>query len=83
MRTTEPPKLRADARRNHGRILAAARTVFAENGEDAPVHDVARRAVVGTVYRHFPHKEVDWLRFSSEARSRSATGRDAQGPAGR
>jgi AcrR family transcriptional regulator len=60
MCATEPPKLRADARRNRGRILAAARTVFAENGEDAPIHDVARRAGVGvgTVYRHFAHKDV-------------------------
>ncbi len=56
--TTKP--LRADARRNRERILAAARTVFAERGVDAQMDDVARAAGVGvgTVYRHFPHKEA-------------------------
>jgi AcrR family transcriptional regulator len=52
--------LRADARRNHERILEAAREVFAECGVDAQMDDVARRASVGvgTVYRHFPTKEA-------------------------
>jgi AcrR family transcriptional regulator len=52
--------LRADARRNRERILEAARDVFAEYGLDAQIDDVARRAGVGvgTVYRHFPTKEV-------------------------
>jgi AcrR family transcriptional regulator len=52
--------LRADARRNHERILEAAREVFAECGADAQMDDVARRASVGvgTVYRHFPTKEA-------------------------
>lgn len=52
--------LRADARRNRARVLAAARAVFAEQGRDAQVDDVARRADVGvgTVYRHFPTKEA-------------------------
>jgi AcrR family transcriptional regulator len=56
--STKP--LRADARRNRERILAAARTVFAERGVDAQMDDVARAAGVGvgTVYRHFPHKEA-------------------------
>jgi AcrR family transcriptional regulator len=58
MSTLEKP-LRADARRNREKILAAARAVFAENGIDAQMDDVARRADVGvgTVYRHFPTKE--------------------------
>jgi AcrR family transcriptional regulator len=49
-----PPR-RADARRNHERLLAAARQVFDEQGIDAPIDAVARRAGVGnaTVYRHF------------------------------
>ena len=53
-------QLRADARRNHERILDAAREVFAEYGIDAQMDDVARRAGVGvgTVYRHFPTKEA-------------------------
>jgi AcrR family transcriptional regulator len=52
--------LRADARRNRERVLLAARTVFAEQGADAQMDDVARAAGVGvgTVYRHFPHKEA-------------------------
>jgi len=51
--------LRADARRNRERILAAAREVFAESGAEAQIDDVARRAGVGvgTVYRHFATKE--------------------------
>lgn len=52
--------LRADARRNRERVLAAARAVFAEQGRDAQMDDVARRADVGvgTVYRHFPTKDA-------------------------
>jgi AcrR family transcriptional regulator len=52
--------LRADARRNRERILAAARTVFAQHGGEAQIDDIARAAGVGvgTVYRHFPHKEA-------------------------
>jgi AcrR family transcriptional regulator len=52
--------LRADARRNRERVLTAARAVFAEQGHDAQMDDVAKRAEVGvgTVYRHFPTKEA-------------------------
>ncbi len=52
--------LRADARRNHQRILDVAREVFAERGVEAQIDDVAARAGVGvgTVYRHFPTKEA-------------------------
>jgi AcrR family transcriptional regulator len=55
--TGERP-LRADARRNRERILAAAQKVFAEKGQDAQMDDVAAKARVGvgTVYRHFPTK---------------------------
>jgi AcrR family transcriptional regulator len=51
--------MRADARRNHDAILAAARTVFARAGTDAPMEDVARAAGVGkgTLYRRFPTRE--------------------------
>ena|SRR5215213_9672301 len=56
---TEPRPLRADARRNRDRIVAAAREVFAEAGRDVQMPDVARAAGVGvgTLYRHFPAKE--------------------------
>jgi AcrR family transcriptional regulator len=55
-----PRPLRADARRNRERVVAAAGVVFAEQGRDAQMDDVAKRAGVGvgTVYRHFPTKEA-------------------------
>jgi AcrR family transcriptional regulator len=59
--TIQPERqLRADARRNRERILAAASAVLAECGVDAQIDDIARRAGVGvgTVYRHFPTKET-------------------------
>ncbi|MBP2326009.1 AcrR family transcriptional regulator [Kibdelosporangium banguiense] len=51
--------LRADAARNAERILRAAREVFAEQGPDAQLEEIARHAGVGirTLYRRFPHKE--------------------------
>jgi AcrR family transcriptional regulator len=50
---------RADAQRNFDALLAAAREAFAENGTNASLEDIARRAGVGigTLYRHFPHRE--------------------------
>jgi AcrR family transcriptional regulator len=50
--------LRADARRNRARLLAAARDAFVELGADAPLDEVARRAGVGiaTLYRRFPDR---------------------------
>jgi AcrR family transcriptional regulator len=52
--------LRADARRNRERVLAAARETFAENGPDASLNEIARRAGVGpgTLYRHFPTRQA-------------------------
>ena len=60
MSATEPRPLRADARRNRERVVAAARELFAECGQAAQMDDIARRAGVGvgTVYRHFPTKDV-------------------------
>jgi AcrR family transcriptional regulator len=51
--------LRADARRNRDQLLAAARDVFVEQGADAPLDEVARRAGVGiaTLYRRFPDRQ--------------------------
>jgi AcrR family transcriptional regulator len=53
-------QLRADARRNRERVLAAARIVLAEQGLEANMVEIAERAGVGvgTLYRHFPTKEV-------------------------
>lgn len=52
--------LRADARRNRERILRAADEMFAAQGVDASIDDIASRAGlgVGTVYRNFPTKEA-------------------------
>ena len=51
--------LRVDAQRNLGRIVAAARAVFAEEGPDATVAQVAERAGVGTatIFRRFATKD--------------------------
>jgi AcrR family transcriptional regulator len=55
----EPTALRADARRNRERILAAGRQQFADHGLDVHMEQIARAAGVGvgTLYRHFPAKE--------------------------
>lgn len=60
MSTIDPRPLRADARRNREKVVAAASAAFAETGLEAQVEDIARRAGVGvgTVYRHFPTKEA-------------------------
>lgn len=51
--------MRADAQRNHEKILAAAEEIFALDGVAVPIDSVAERAGVGvgTLYRHFPTKE--------------------------
>ncbi|CAM3334476.1 TetR/AcrR family transcriptional regulator [Kibdelosporangium persicum] len=55
-----PHRPRSDARDNRARILDAARAVFAAEGLNAPLREIARRAGVGpaTLYRHFPTKET-------------------------
>jgi AcrR family transcriptional regulator len=49
-------ELRADAARNRMAIVEAAREVFTEQGLDAPLDEIARRAGTGnaTLYRRFP-----------------------------
>src|SRR3954468_13478436 len=51
--------LRADAERNRQRIIAAARSLFAERGVEVSVEDIAAAAGVGigTFYRRFPDRE--------------------------
>jgi len=51
--------LRRDAQRNHERIVASARALFARDGIDASVEAITRHAGLGTgtLYRHFPTKE--------------------------
>jgi AcrR family transcriptional regulator len=52
--------LRAEARDNRERILEVARAVFAADGLNVPMREIARRAEVGpaTLYRRFPAKEA-------------------------
>ena len=51
---------RRDAARNRALLVAAGREVFAEQGADASLEEIARRAGVGigTLYRHFPSREA-------------------------
>ncbi|MFF7154149.1 TetR family transcriptional regulator [Streptomyces sp. NPDC008139] len=55
-----PHTLRSDALDNRERILEAAREVFATEGLNVPMREIARRAGVGpaTLYRRFPTKET-------------------------
>ncbi|MFI5606237.1 TetR/AcrR family transcriptional regulator [Amycolatopsis sp. NPDC051903] len=48
--------MRADARRNYERLLATAAEVVADQGAEASLEEIARRAGVGsaTLHRHFP-----------------------------
>lgn len=52
--------LRVDARRNRDRILSSARELFAREGPQAQMEEVAAHAGVGlgTLYRRFPTKEA-------------------------
>lgn len=58
--TGAPRPLRADARRNRERILEVATRAFSERGADASLDAIAKAAGVGpgTLYRHFPSREV-------------------------
>jgi AcrR family transcriptional regulator len=52
--------LRADARRNRDALLVTAADIFATQGVDVSLEEIARRAGVGigTLYRHFPTREA-------------------------
>ena len=52
--------MRADARRNYDHLLAVAGQVIAEQGAEASLREIARRAAVGlgTMHRHFPTREA-------------------------
>jgi AcrR family transcriptional regulator len=55
-----PHPLRSDAVDNRERIVRAARTLFATEGLDVPMREIARHAGVGpaTLYRRFPTKRT-------------------------
>ncbi len=52
--------MRADARRNHDRLVEVASEAFARDGVDASLEEIARQAGVGigTLYRHFPSRDA-------------------------
>jgi len=58
-RPDEGRPMRADAKRNYERIVATAKELFAADGADVPMDDIAKKACVGagTLYRHFPTRE--------------------------
>ncbi|MBU2662823.1 TetR/AcrR family transcriptional regulator [Actinoplanes bogorensis] len=59
--------VRADARENRARILAAAREAFAEDG-DTSMNQIAQRAGVGpgTLYRNYPNRDALVLAINQE-----------------
>ncbi|MFE7135381.1 TetR/AcrR family transcriptional regulator [Streptomyces sp. NPDC057638] len=63
--------MRADARRNHERLLTEARAVFAQQGTAASLEEIARRSGVGigTLYRHFPNRHAMMNAVFQEAKS--------------
>jgi AcrR family transcriptional regulator len=52
--------MRADARVNHDKLVAAARALFTDKNTSAPLEEVAERAGlgIGTLYRHFPTRQA-------------------------
>ncbi|MGO8968152.1 MAG: TetR/AcrR family transcriptional regulator [Myxococcaceae bacterium] len=69
--------MRADARKNHSRLLAVARDVVTKHGAGASMRDIARRADVGlaTLLRHFPTREAlfeELLRTKADALTQKA-----------
>jgi AcrR family transcriptional regulator len=58
--TGERPGQRRHARRNHELLVESAREVFSEQGVEASLEEIARRAGVGigTLYRHFATREA-------------------------
>jgi AcrR family transcriptional regulator len=52
--------MRADAQRNRDRLVSVASEVVAEQGAEASLEEIARRAGVGsaTLHRHFPSRSA-------------------------
>lgn len=79
--------MRADAQKNFEHLLAIARQAIKEDGVDASLRDIARRADVGlaTLYRHFPTREAlleTLLRDSLDALTQKAVDLAQVGSAG-
>ncbi len=86
--TTDPipsPARRADAERNRAKILAAARSAFAELDARVSMAEISRRAGVGmaTLYRNFPsHRELLEALYTDEVNAicEAAETLDGEGP---
>jgi len=81
-----PPARRADAERNRGKILAAARAAFADPAGEVSMAEISRRAGVGmaTLYRNFPgRRELLEALFADEVNAIcAAAGNTGGGTAG-
>ena len=60
VRSSTVRPLRADARQNYERLIAAAAGAIGELGANVSLEEVAKRAGVGigTLYRHFPNRQA-------------------------
>jgi AcrR family transcriptional regulator len=77
--------MRSDAKKNYDLLLEVGREVVAEQGTEASLRDVARKAGVGigTLYRHFPTREAllqALLRESFDRVTTRAEALEAAGP---
>ncbi len=83
-RVADQPHLRADARRNRDALLVAAAEVFARDGLDAPLCEIARLAGVGqgTLYRRFASRQalIETIADNHLAALRLAADRAGDGP---
>ncbi len=70
----KPRRPRADALRNRRQIVRAAADLIIEQGPNAPMDLIARRAQVGiaTLYRHFPDRSVLLRQVALETLRQSA-----------
>jgi AcrR family transcriptional regulator len=77
--------MRSDAKKNYDLLLEVGREVVAEQGTEASLRDVARKAGVGigTLYRHFPTREAllqALLRESFDRVTSTAEALEVSGP---
>ena len=67
--SSEAKPVRKDVARNRALLIESAKVVFAEQGLDATLDDIAKHAGVGTgtAYRHFPNKQAIAAEVLSQA----------------
>jgi AcrR family transcriptional regulator len=77
------PTKRADAERNRAKIVAAARTAFADPDAEVSMAEISRRAGVGmaTLYRNFPgRRELLEALFTDEVDALCEVAENIYGP---